>query len=116
PIRFMIRSGMRIKRSVTRAFALSILPAVSLAVVAYFGYHAIWGERGLVAFSDVQARLGVDKERLAQAEDARHRLEHRIPLVGSGDPDIIEELARGQFMIGAPNQVRVSRGAPSARP
>src|SRR5258707_5423511 len=102
---------MRIKRSVTRAFALSILPAVSLAVVAYFGYYAIWGERGMLAFSDVQAQLGVDRDRLAQAQDARHRLEHRISLVAAGDTDMIEELARDQLMVGAPGQIRGSRRA-----
>jgi cell division protein FtsB len=105
---------MRIKRSITRAFALSILPAVSCAVVLYFGYFAIWGERGMLALSDVQAQLEVDRARLAQAEDGRHRLEHRVQLINSGDQDIIEELSRGQLMQGAPGQVRVSRGAQGA--
>ncbi|MEJ0041710.1 MAG: hypothetical protein WDM81_05640 [Rhizomicrobium sp.] len=56
---------MRIKRSVIRAFTLSILPAVSCAVVAYFGYYAVWGERGMLALSDVQARLGVQQQLLS---------------------------------------------------
>ena len=101
---------MRIKRSVTRAFALSILPAVSVAVVAYFCYYAVWGERGMLALSDVQARLGVDRAKLAQAVDARQRLQHRIALITAGDPDLIEELAHEQLMVGPPGQVRVSRG------
>ena len=101
---------MRIKRSVTRAFALSILPAVSLAVVAYFGYYAVWGERGMLALSNVQAQLGVDKARLAQAVDARRRMQHRITLISAADPDLIEELAHEQLMVGLPGQVRVSRG------
>jgi cell division protein FtsB len=102
---------MRIRRSVTRIFAMSVLPAISLAVMAYFGYYAIWGERGVLALSDVQAQLGVQKEQLAQAQDARVRLEHRIALMrpGSADADLVEELARSQLMLGAPNQVAVSR-------
>ena len=104
---------MRIKRSVTRAFTLSILTAIACAVVAYFGYYAIWGERGVLALSDVQARLGVQQEVLAQARDNRLRLEHRIALMhpGSADPDLVEELARSQLMFGAPNQVAVPRSA-----
>ena len=49
--------------------------------------------------------------------DARHinraRLEHRTALMrpGSADPDLIEELARSQLMLGAPNQVAVPRAA-----
>jgi cell division protein FtsB len=104
---------MRIKRSVTRFFALSVLPATSVAVFAYFGYYAIWGERGLLALSDVEARLGVRREQLAQAQDARARLEHRIALMrpGSPDTDLIEELARGQFMMGGPGDVMVHRSS-----
>jgi cell division protein FtsB len=104
---------MRIRRSVTRFFAASILPAISFAVVAYFGYYAVWGERGLLALSDVQAKLGVQKELLAQKQGDRARLEHRIALMrpGSADPDLIEELARSQLMLGAPNQIAVPRSA-----
>jgi cell division protein FtsB len=102
---------MRIRRSVTRFFGISVLPAISFAVVAYFGYYAIWGERGILALSDVQARLDVQKEQLSQAQEARARLEHRIALVRSGDPDVIEEYARSQLMIGAPGQVAVPRSA-----
>ncbi len=104
---------MRIKRSVTRAFTLSIRPAVSVAVVAYFGYYAIWGERGMLALSDTQARLGVQQQLLAEARDRRLRLEHRIALMRPGgvDPDLVEELARSQLMFGAPNQVAVPRSA-----
>ena len=106
---------MRIRRSVTRFFGLSVVPAISLAVIAYFGYYAIWGERGLLALSDVQARLGVQKEQLAQAQGARAGLEHRIYLMrpGSADTDLVEELARSQLMLGAPNQVAVPRGGHS---
>ena len=95
----------------TRVFAAMVLPAVCGAVTAYFGYYAIWGERGVLALSDVQAQLGVQKEQLAQAQDARTRLEHRIALMrpGSADADLVEELARSQLMLGAPNQVAVSR-------
>jgi cell division protein FtsB len=102
---------MRIRRSVTRFFGISVIPAVSLAVVAYFGYYAIWGERGVIALSDIQARLGVRKEQLALAQDSRKRLEHRIALMQPdvADPDLIEELARSQLMIGGPGQVAVPR-------
>ncbi|HEY0105694.1 MAG TPA: septum formation initiator family protein [Rhizomicrobium sp.] len=102
---------MRIRRSVTRIFGLSVLPAVSCAVIAYFGYYAVWGERGMLALSDVQAQLGVRKDRLAQAQDVRRRLEHRISLMGSpnADPDLIEELSRGRLMMAPPGAVAVPR-------
>jgi cell division protein FtsB len=104
---------MRIRRSVTRFFAASILPAICAAVVSYFGYYAVWGERGALALADTRARLGVRQEQLAQARESRIRLQQRIDLLKPGqvDPDLVEELARGELMDGAPGQVAVPRDA-----
>jgi cell division protein FtsB len=104
---------MRIKRSVTRFFLALVLPALTIAVVGYFGSYAIWGERGLLKLEDTQARLGMQQEKLAQVSGERDRLAHRIQLMedGHADPDLVEELARGQLMDGAPNQVAVPRTA-----
>ena len=94
-------------------FSAMVLPAISAAVIAYFGTYAIWGERGFHALHDVQSKLAVEQQRLAQAKDARERLQHRISLLdeGKADPDLVEELARGELMDGAPGQVAVSRDA-----
>jgi cell division protein FtsB len=102
---------MRIKRSVTRIFTVLIVPAISLAVVGYFGTYAIWGNRGVLALEDTQAQLGVQQQQLAELQTNRQRLEHRIALMekNGGDPDLVEELARTQLMDGATNQVAVPR-------
>jgi len=102
---------MRIKRSVTRIFTVLIVPAISLAVVGYFGTYAIWGNRGVLALEDTQAQLGVQQQQLAELQTNRQRLEHRIALMekNGGDPDLVEELARTQLMDGANNQVAVPR-------
>jgi cell division protein FtsB len=104
---------MRIKRSVARFFALMVLPAVTVAVIGYFGGYAIWGERGVLALEDTQAQLGTAQDQLAQLTEHRARLKHRIGLMeqGTPDPDLVEELARTRLMDGAPNQVAVSRDA-----
>ena len=102
---------MRIKRSVTRIFTVLIVPAISLAVVGYFGTYAVWGNRGVLALEDTQAQLGVKQQQLAELQANRQRLEHRIALMekNGGDPDLVEELARTQLMDGANNQVAVPR-------
>ena len=102
---------MRIKRSVTRFFMALVLPALSIAVVGYFGSYAIWGERGLLVLEDTQAKLGIQQEKLTQIATQRDRLAHRIALMeeGRADPDLVEELARTQLMDGAPNQVAIPR-------
>jgi cell division protein FtsB len=100
---------MRIKRSVTRFFTVLILPAISMAVVGYFGTYAIWGNSGILALEDTQAQLGIRQQQLAEVQATRQRLEHRIALMSQHDPDLVEELARTQLMDGAPNQVAVPR-------
>ena len=100
---------MRIRRSVRHFFQNLILPGLSLAVVSYFGGYAIWGERGLYQLEDAQARLGIQQEKLAQLQGERDHLYHRIQLMDRSDPDLIQELARGQLMDGAPNQVSIPR-------
>jgi cell division protein FtsB len=100
---------MRIRRSVTRIFGLAVIPAVSIAVVSYFGYNAYWGERGYVALTSVRTQLADAHTHLASVSDQRQRLEHRIALLKSGDPDLVEELARTKLMDGAPGQVAVPR-------
>jgi cell division protein FtsB len=102
---------MRIKRSVTRFFGVLVIPAICAAAVAYFGYYALWGSRGLLALADVQARLSVQQEQLAALKDGRVRLQHRIQLLqqGSEDPDLIEEITRGQLLGSAPGQIAVPR-------
>jgi cell division protein FtsB len=104
---------MRIKRSVTRFFSVLVVPAVSLAVISYFGAYAIWGNRGVLALEDTQAQLGIQQQQLSQVQDSRGRLEHRIALMekDGADPDLVEELARTQLMDGGPNQVAVPRAA-----
>ena len=101
---------MRIKRSVSRFFTVLIVPAVTFAVVGYFGAYAIWGARGILALEDTQAKLGIQQEKLAELQANRARLEHRIALMtDNADPDLVEELARTQLMDGAPNQIAVPR-------
>ena len=100
---------MRIKRSVSRFFAVLVVPAITVAVVAYFGAYAIWGNRGVLALEDTQAQLGVRQQQLAELQASRQRLEHRIALMEKNDPDLVEELARTQLMDGATNQVAVPR-------
>ena len=98
----------------TRVFAAMVLPAICGAVSAYFGYYAIWGERGALALGDTQAELGLKQEELAQLHDEHARLQHRIDLMKPGqvDPDLVEERARADLMDGAPNQVAVPRHNP----
>ncbi|HTO39616.1 MAG TPA: septum formation initiator family protein [Rhizomicrobium sp.] len=97
----------------TRFFGALVLPSICAVATAYFGYYAIWGTRGVVELSRVEARLETQNKILAEAKDQRERLQHRISLLepGAVDTDLVEELARGQLQDGGPNQVAIPRSA-----
>ncbi len=104
---------MRIRHSVSRFLALLAFPAISLAAIAYFTYYAICGERGYVVLTSTRAELQAAQGQLAALRGDRLRLEHRIRLLKPGqiDPDLVEELARGQLLESQPGQVDVPRNS-----
>ena len=99
---------MRIRPSVVRLLWWLSVPALLLGS-AYFGSHALYGERGYVALVGVRADLAQAHAHLAQLTDQRAGLQHRIDLLAAGDPDLVEELARSKLMDGAPGQIAVPR-------
>ena len=102
---------MRMRRSVARVVGALIVPAICAAAIAYFGYFTIWGERGLMALASARTQLDSEQERLASVRGDRERLEHRIDLVRSGDPDILQELRRKQLLGAGTGEVAVPRSA-----
>lgn len=102
---------MAMRRSVTRVVGALIVPSISAAAIAYFGYHALWGERGWTALMSTRGRLTAEQQQLDELRDARAHLEHRIDLVRSGDPDILQELRRKQLLGAGTGEVAVPRSA-----
>src|ERR1700742_2830436 len=100
---------MRIRRSVTRFFSASVLPAVCTCVIAYFGYYAISGTRGYNAYHAVSAQLVEQQQKLAMICSDRMHLEHRIDLLGQGDPDMVREVEHYQMTGGAANKIALPR-------
>ncbi|HEY5048765.1 MAG TPA: septum formation initiator family protein [Rhizomicrobium sp.] len=93
----------------TRFFGALVIPAICTAAVLYFGYYFIWGTRGVLELTAAQAKLALAQQQLADVEQDNARLKHRIELLGSEDPDIIEEIARDQLLGTTPGQIAVPR-------
>ena len=74
-----------------------ILPPVLLAAtLGYFGYHIIQGERGVLAWLQLEKELRVAQANAAVLNQEKDQLEHRVGLLrpNSLDPDLLEERAR----------------------
>ncbi|MEQ1608011.1 MAG: septum formation initiator family protein [Hyphomonadaceae bacterium] len=87
-----------------------LLPGAIGALILYFSYHALAGEQGLAAWTELQnkeARLTADIERLkaekATLEASLVRLRDRTM-----DLDYVEEIARTKLSFVRPDELLVA--------
>lgn len=77
-------------------------PVIGACLVAYFAYHAVQGERGLLAWWRLQQDLGEAKAEEARLADERARLELRVGLLNPDhlDTDMLDERAHAVLNYG----------------
>jgi cell division protein FtsB len=101
-----------------RRRARQIAPqAVAACAALYFVYHAVQGERGVLAWVRLQQDLTAVQETREQLVDEREELEQRVSLLrpDSLDPDLLEERARVMLNYTRPDEVVVPLRDPSER-
>ena len=71
-------------------------PVLGILAVGYFAYHALHGDRGLIAWRQLAERVEQAKLQVAEVRAQRLLLERRARLLrpDSLDPDMLEERAR----------------------
>ena len=84
-----------------------IVTMVCCALLGYFGLHAYKGPRGFPYRDGLEARLAVLKSRYENHHSERLRLESKVALLRpeSIDPDLLDELARGNLELAKPTDV-----------
>ena len=87
-------------------FAVTV---VCLSLLGYFGWHASVGPRGYAFHDRLLETADALQGDFATAQQQRIRLEHKVGLMRpeSIDPDMLDELARGQLEVTAPNDLVV---------
>ena len=91
-----------------------ILPCLCLAVLAYFGYHAVYGQRGFLAYLDVSREKAALEQELATLQDRRERLEARVAILRpeSLDPDLLDERIRAVLGYAETDEIVIFRDPP----
>lgn len=92
-----------------RRFGVVVTPLIGLAALAYFGYHAVSGDRGLLTWWQLRQDLR-DVQAEHESVAARRRvLEHRVALLKRGHlhPDMLDERARLMLNLIEPGEVVV---------
>ncbi len=84
-----------------------IAPMVCALAIGYFGYHAVQGDRGLVAWLRLSHEITLVKADLAAARAERETLEHRVALLRPDnlDRDMLDERARVVLGLAHPDEV-----------
>ena len=90
-----------------RRRARQIAPQVFFAcLLGYFVYHGVQGDRGLIAWAQMQEELERLEAKQTRLAEARARWEHRVGLLRPDqiDPDMLDEQARTLLNLGQENE------------
>ena len=92
----------------TRRLWLSLVGACA---VLYFGYHAVQGERGLVALLTLERQLDRAEATLRSIETGKSVLERNVALLrtSSLDRDMLEERVRIVLNYARPDEIVIMR-------
>ena len=104
---------MALLREIRKRVRQVAFQALFACLVGYFCYHAVQGERGLLAWRHLQLELADARtlnQHLAMEQTA---LEQRVALLRpeSLDPDLLEERARLMLNYGLPDEVILDSSA-----
>jgi cell division protein FtsB len=82
-------------------------PALVAALIGYFGFHAVQGEHGLIAWWRIAQQIERTQAALDETRGEREALERRVTLLRpeSLDPDMLEERARIMLNLAHPDEV-----------
>jgi cell division protein FtsB len=83
------------------------LVVLGVGLATYFGYHALTGSRGLLAWRDLNAELAAARQELETLRAERTELAEKVARLrhDSLDPDLIDELARRRLSLADPLDV-----------
>ncbi|HUL10331.1 MAG TPA: septum formation initiator family protein [Candidatus Acidoferrum sp.] len=82
----------------------AIGPSIGACLFGYFVYHAIEGDRGVIAWLRMSQQLAESKAALATLQAERQQIQHRVALLSASiDPDLLDERARLMLNVAEPN-------------
>ena len=90
------------------------LPAALIAVLAYFAFHAVAGNTGLLAWREYKVEHAKLSEQARHVSEARAALERQTALLDPRhvDPDLADELVRRNLGVRRPDEVVVDLPEP----
>ncbi|MFK8040299.1 MAG: septum formation initiator family protein [Rickettsiaceae bacterium] len=81
-----------------------IINFIIVLILAYFVYHSVYGQKGVLSYFKRTADLEKLNEQLTGLHFQRAQIEHKVNLFKSGDKDIIDEYARKILNLASPDE------------
>lgn len=98
---------MQVSREFSRRLKSLAAQLLGACVAGYFIYHAVQGDRGILAWLRVNQQLEAAQVELAKSATDRAALEQRVALLNNSslDLDMLEERARIMLNFSDPDDV-----------
>jgi cell division protein FtsB len=116
---------MDLRRDLKRRLAQMTWPMLGACLAGYFVYHAVQGDRGILAWMQVNQQIKTAQTELTKTDDEREAMEQRVALLSNSslDLDMLEERARIMLNFSHPddlviflNQQPRQSGRPAPKP
>ncbi len=103
---------MQLGREIKRRLKAAIAPLIFLSLVGYFGWNAVQGNHGLVAYAQRQQFLAQAQADQAQTQADKDAWNRRVSALRSRhlDADMLDERSRAMLNLANPNDIIVSYG------
>jgi len=103
---------MDIRREFRRRSRQVLWQLLGACIAGYFVYHAVQGDRGVIAWIQVSQRLAQAKDQLAKSDGDRAAMEQRVALLSNSslDLDMLEERARVMLNFSNPDDLVILLG------
>ena len=85
------------------------LPALAILTISFFGYYAVLGPNGILAYREYTRELERRQAEYAKLEKQRAEMRNRVALLDPkrADPDMVDELVRKELNVAHPDEVIV---------
>ena len=82
-------------------------PIIGALLLAYFSYHMVQGDHGLLSLLQLQSKVEQARTLQAALQVEREQFEARVALLRPDylDPDMLEERARVMLNFAHPNEI-----------
>ena len=106
---------MIVLRELRRRAHLIVGPVLGIALTAYFAYHLVEGDRGLIAWLQLTREIRAENAKLEAVRAQRQALDLKISNLKPDhlDPDLLDERVRATLNFVAPGETVIMQPATS---